>query len=156
MQESERQQHNKATMRRVFDEIVNARQFHLVDELLAEDFIYQTPGGEEFRGREGFRELLSIYTTAFPDMHVTLESMVAEGDLVASHYTIRGTHEGNLMDLPPTGQRAAIPAVIMSRFRDGKLAEEFEVIDSLDLLQQLGAAPPSGEQAPGPGDRLGL
>ena len=129
---------NKTTMRRIIIELVNQGNLALAEELIAPDYVYRSPGSPEHHGPDGMRDLVSSYRTAFPDLQIEIQEMIAEGDKVVTLYTIHGTHQGDLEGIPPTGKQMATPAIIISTFRDGKLAEEYEVIDTLDMLTQLG------------------
>ena len=80
--------------------------------------------------------------TAFPDLRIVIEDQVAEGDKVASRYTGSGTHQGELRGFPPTNNRVEVTGTITSRFADGKIVEEWNNIDGLGMMQQLGIVPP--------------
>jgi steroid delta-isomerase-like uncharacterized protein len=131
---------NKTVMRRILTEIVNQGNLALAEELVAPDYVYRAPGSPEYHGPNGMRDLVSSYRSAFPDLQLEIQEMIAEGDKVVTHYTLRGTHQGNLEGIPPTGKQMVTPAIIISTFRDGKLIEEYEVIDTLDMLTQLGVS----------------
>ncbi len=79
-----------------------------------------------------------MFRSAFPDLHFTVEDMIAEGDKVASRYTARGTHRGELMGLPPTGRGVTEVGIMISRLAEGKLVEDWHSPDNLGLIQQLG------------------
>ena len=86
-----------------------------------------------------------MYRAAFPDMHLTAEDMIAEADKVVQRLTARGTHQGELMDIPPTGRQITVTAIEIFRLAEGKIAEQWVALDNLGLLQQLGVIPPMGE-----------
>lgn len=132
---------NKAIIRRVYEEVINQGDFAVADELFPSNYVYRAPGSPEFRGPEGFKQLIGTYRNAFPDLHLTVEEVVAEGNTVVSRYTARGTHQGELMDIPPTGKQVATPGIVITRFADGKMMEDFEILDRLSMLQQLGVVP---------------
>ena len=140
---------NKATLRRVPDEVFNKGNLDAVDELFTPDYVYHDPGvpGGELRGTEAFKEQwVSMFRTAFPDLQLTIEDQVAEGDKVVSRYTAQGTHQGELMGIPPTNNPVQIMGMIISRFsEEGKIAEEWNLSDTLGMMQQLGAVPAPGE-----------
>lgn len=137
---------NKAIVRRVYDEVINQGNFAVADELFSSIFVYRAPGSPEFRGPEGFKQLIAMYRAAFPDLHLTVEEVLAEGGTVVSRYTARGTHRGDLMGIPPSGKQVAIPGIVISRFADDKVVEDFEILDHLGMLQQLGVATIPGPQ----------
>src|SRR5215469_16499506 len=93
---------NKALVRRGFEETLNQRNLALVDELHIPDFVYHS-ASRTIQGREPFKQFMSMLLSAVPDLHVTIEDIFAEGDRVASRFTIRGTHTGDLMGIAPTG-----------------------------------------------------
>ena len=85
-----------------------------------------------------------MYFTAFPDLQITLEDMIAEGDKVVSRFMGRGTHQGEFMGIAPTGKRVEATAISIMGLEGGKLAEEWEQVDMISMLQQLGAIPTPG------------
>lgn len=96
-------------------------------------------------GREGFKQFVLMYRSAFPDMHITIEDQIAEGDKVVSRWTARGTHQGELMGIPPTGKQATVTGINIERFANGKFVEEWSNFDALGLLQQLGVVTTLGQ-----------
>ena len=135
---------NKAVLRRVAEEIFNKGDLAVVDEVIASNYVYHGSGGQEYKGPEGFKQIVTMFRTAFPDLRVTLEDMVAEGDKVAHRLTIRGTHKGELMGIAPTGKQVTISVVTISRFAGGKEVESWSNSDQLGMMQQMGVAPPMG------------
>ena len=132
---------NKALVRRSIDEVVNQGNLAVADEVCASNYVHRAPGSPEFRGPEGFKQLIAMYRTAFPDLHLTLEDLIAEGDAVVSHWTARGTHRGEFMGLAPTGKSVTVVGMVLSRCAGGRVVEDLEVSDVLGMLQQLGAIP---------------
>ena len=92
-------------------------------------------------GREGDRERTRRMLAAFPDVQYDLHDLLAEGDRVAVRYTMRGTHRGELMGIPATGRKVAMPVTTIYRIANGQIAELWETYDALGLLQQIGALP---------------
>ena len=136
---------NKATVRRVFDESFNRGNLSVVNELVAPDYVLHDPGvpGGELRGLDAFKEQwVSMLRTAFPDLRIVIEDQVAEGDKVASRYTGSGTHQGELRGFPPTNNQVEVTGTITTRFAEGKIVEEWNNIDSMGMMQQLGIVPP--------------
>lgn len=133
---------NKALAKRAWDEMFNQKNIAVVDELFASDYIYHGPQGHEFSGTENLKKILSHYLEAFPDLHIDIEDLVAEGDKVASRVTMTGTHKGELQGIPPTGKEVNTTMILITRFADGMVAEDWESRDDLGLLQQLGVIPP--------------
>jgi steroid delta-isomerase-like uncharacterized protein len=132
---------NKAVMQRVLQEVIAQGNLDLVDQLIAADYRYFAPGSPEVRGPEGYKQLLTMYRSALPDLQMTEEDMLAEGDKVVVRWTARGTHRGELMGIPPTGKSVSVSGIVISRFAAGKIVEEHEVFDALGMMQQLGVVP---------------
>jgi steroid delta-isomerase-like uncharacterized protein len=137
---------NKAVVRRVFDEVINEGNLNVADETLTPDYVYRSPGSPDFHGPEGFKQLITMYRSACPDVHLEIDELIADGDTVVTRWTGRGTQLGEFMGIPPTGKQVTVTGVIITHFRGGKAAEEWELMDMLGLLQQLGAIP-APEQA---------
>jgi len=132
---------NKALVRRGIEETVNKGNFSVVDEILSTDYVYREPTVGEKRGRAGFRELVTMYRNAFPDVKLTIDEQIAEGDKVVTRWNATGTHRGELFGTAPTGKQVRVQGVIVSRIANGKVVEETEVYDALGMLRQLGAVP---------------
>ena len=135
---------NKAVLRRIEEEIFNKGDLAVVDELIAPDYVYHGSGGQEFKGPEGFKQYMTMVRNAFPDLHMTLEDIVAEGDKVMHRTRFRGTFKGEMMGIAPTGKQVTISVVTISRFAGGKEVEAWASIDELGMMQQMGVAPPMG------------
>jgi steroid delta-isomerase-like uncharacterized protein len=138
---------NKALTRRWAD-IFNQANLDLVDEIYAPDCVLHDPTmPEDIRGVEGVREFYDMYRSAFPDTEITIEDQLAEGNKVATRWTGRGTHQGELMGVPASGNRVEFAGMTIDRIEGGKIAEEWDNYDALGLMQQIGAIPEPGEQA---------
>jgi steroid delta-isomerase-like uncharacterized protein len=136
---------NKAIMRRYFS-VFEQGNIDLLDELLAPDYVNHTPATPDLpTGPEGVKGVVNMFRSAMPDLKVVIEDMIAEGDKVATRYTLEGTHEGELFGVPPTGQRLSIKSFTVERVSDGKIRDHWRVSDNLDMMQQLGIFPPPGE-----------
>jgi steroid delta-isomerase-like uncharacterized protein len=135
---------NKTLARRLF-EIFGTGDLALADELIAADVIdhQALPGMPP--GREGFKQFVSIFHAAFPDLHVTVEDLIAEGDKVVGRTTMRGTHQGEFMGIPPTGKQCTISGIDIIRFANGQVVEHWGNSDDLGLMQQLGVIPAPGQ-----------
>jgi steroid delta-isomerase-like uncharacterized protein len=111
-------------------------------ELIADDYVGHVPGmPEPIRGKDGFREFIDAYRTAFPDGTITVVHQLAEGEFVASRWTARGTNTGQLLGMPPTGKQVTVEGITYARFAEGQSREAWISWDTLALLQQLGAVP---------------
>ena len=133
---------NKTLSRRVVEEVLVAGNLDVVDEIVSKDYVHHDPAmPEEGHGREHFKEFASMYRSAFPDVHVEIEDMIAEGDRVATRWVASGTHEGELMGISPTGNRVTVAGTTIDRLADGQIAETWDIYDALGMMRQLGAIP---------------
>ena len=133
---------NKALVRRFLEEAFNKGNLGVVDEICASDYVLHDPASpEEIRGPEGIKGFVQMYRSAFPDSHITLEDLIAEGDKVVSRWTARGTHQGELFGIPPSGNQVEVSGITISRFEGGKFVEDWSNSDTLGLMQQIGAVP---------------
>ena len=114
---------NKAAQRRIIDRVINEKGLDLADELFSEEHVIYPESSGLGRGPEGMKRAFAGLHEEFPDIHVEIESMVAEDDMVAVRLTFRGTHA-------PTGERAAWPETVFARFSGGKVVESWEVTDT--------------------------
>ena len=137
---------NKELYRRCWLECFNQGDLSVVDELLAPNYVWHGLG-QEINSHEGVRQLVVMLRSGLPDIQLSIERQFAEGDEVATRWRIQGTHKGNLFGVAPSGKRVNITGLAISRFAQGKIAEEWEEYDQFGLLQQIGAIP-SPEQAP--------
>ena len=113
------------------------------DEVVASDFVHHAPGLPP--DLKGMKQALPMFRAAFPDMRLTVEDMIAEGDKVVDRVTVRGTHEGELMGVPPSGNRVEFMETHISRIADGKIVERWGEWDALGMMQQIGAVPAPGQ-----------
>ena len=136
---------NKAIVRRFVEEVQNRGDLAALDELCAPDFVnHSAPPGVP-PTRDGLEQLTALFRRAFPDGRMGIEEMLAEGDRVATRKTFRGTHQGDLMGLPPTGRRVEIGLIDIVRVVDGRVVEHWNAVDNLGMMQQLGAIPAPGQ-----------
>jgi len=138
---------NKALIRRLFEEAVNNGNLSVVDESLSTDYVYREPTVGERRGRAASRELITMYRNAFPDLRLTIDEQIAEGDTVVTRWTGTGTHRGELFGIPSSGNTVRVQGVLVSRIVNGKVVEESEMYDALGMLRQLGAVPAATAKA---------
>ena len=139
---------NTALVRHLVDEVQNRGNIAAVDEIAAPTFVNHSAPPGMSSDREGLKQLTLLFRQAFPDGVMTVEDMLAEGDLVATRKTFRGTHQGPFMGLAPTGKQIEIGLIDIVRVVDGRVTEHWNAVDNLGLLQQLGLLPSPG-QAPG-------
>ena len=134
---------NKALVRRLFDRL-NQKDVAVLDEVCTPDFVFHDPANPQVRSREDFKQWITGLYAAFPDIHFSLEDIVAEGDKVSYHWTLRATHSGSWRGAAPTGKPITLTAISITRILDGKSAEIWVNADALGLLQQLGVVPSMG------------
>jgi steroid delta-isomerase-like uncharacterized protein len=135
---------NKAIVLRYWEEVASKGNLDIIDETCALDYVCHG-ADQDIQSPEGVRQFISILRAAFPDLYVTVEDVIAEGDKVVQRWTGRGTHQGELMGIPPTGNRISVAGITISRFESGKVAEDWEIYDMMGMMQQLDALP-SAEQ----------
>ncbi len=140
-------QENKSVVRRLI-ETLNERvwpsgDFTVADALISPQYVYHEPANP-IAGHEGFRQLVDTYRTAFPDTQFTIEDQIAEGDLVLTRMTVRGTHTGPLMGIPASGRPIEVSVLSLMRVIGGRVVEEWERFDTAHLLAQVGALPAPG------------
>jgi steroid delta-isomerase-like uncharacterized protein len=133
---------NKALARRWAEEVMNQRNLDAVDEIYASDFVGHDPAmPEDMRGVEGAREFYGMYQSAFPGAQITIEDQLAEGDKVVTRWTGRGTHQGELLGVAPSGNRVEVTGVTISRIKGGKVVEEWDNHDAMGMMQAISAIP---------------
>jgi steroid delta-isomerase-like uncharacterized protein len=136
------EEENKAIIRRVINGAFNKGDLSVAEDGVAANYVFHGAIGE-LRGVEGFKQVVTMMRTAFPDLHVTIEDMVGEGDKVACRFIGRGTFKGELMGISPTGKVIATTEASFIYFEDGKEVEVWSYTDMLDWYRQLGVSPPS-------------
>jgi steroid delta-isomerase-like uncharacterized protein len=135
---------NKAVLRR-WIEAYNERDLEAEADVLAPDYVAHVPAAPgPLEGFEAWRRFSGSFAEAFPDLRLTVEDIMAEGDMVAARVAFRGTHRGEFQGIPPTDKEVAFTAIEVNRVRDGKVEEHWVELDLLGLMQQLGAIPEPG------------
>ena len=135
---------NKQLVRRQFDEFWNGANWATVDELYAPNYVNHDPyNPNQGTGREGFKQRVSGYRSVLHGFDLRIEGQIAEGDMVETRWSLRGTHGGPLEGAPPTGRQVYTDGQLLSRIVDGKFVEEWVHWDTLGLLRQIGAVPPA-------------
>ena len=129
---------NKALARRSWEIVDN---LDTIEEIYAPDVVWHEPD-QEVRGIDEARQFVTTYKTALPDLNITVEDVVGEGDKAVTRWTIRGTHQGEVEEFgPPTGRQVELKGITIHRIDGGKIVEEWEAYDNLSILQQLGLVP---------------
>lgn len=133
---------NKSIVHRWVEGGWNQGNLALVDELYTTDYFIHDPATPDFQGGQAaFKQFVNNLRTGFPDLHVTVEDMIAEGDKVVWRWRITGTHRGEINGIPATGKPISITGIVFSRFAGGKWAEDYVNWDTLGMLQQIGVVP---------------
>ncbi len=139
---------------RYYEEILNAADLSVIDELMAEDFLFTIPTHPEpYRGPQGFKDLVTMLHGAFPDVHLAVQHLLVEGDTVVGHWLGSGTHTGGPLhtvagDIPASGKGFVIDGMSWLKIVDGKIVESLANEDTLSLLTQIGVIPAPPEAAP--------
>lgn len=131
---------NEALVRRFFEEFCNGRRAEVADEIVADEYVSHGPQAPPAEGPDGVKTRVGLYQESV-DGHWVVQEVFSAGDRVVARWIGRGTHQGALMGVEPTGRPIEVEAISVFRIADGKIAEEWTVWDALGLLQQVGAAP---------------
>jgi steroid delta-isomerase-like uncharacterized protein len=135
---------NKATFRR-FHDAMNTSDAELIaqaiDEFVEPDVLIRTPLPVQATGAQALKEVFARLHRAFPDLHITVEDVIAEGDRVVGRNSVTGTHQGEYMGLAPTGKPVAYNEIFIFRFVNGRIAETWGVVDVASQMKQLGVIP---------------
>ncbi len=135
---------NKLLIRRLFEDVINTGEVERADELVADDFVEHNPAPGQGSGLEGFKQVVAMLHSAFPDLVITIDELIAEGDLVSVRLTARGTHGAPFQGIQPTGKRVEWGGISMIRIAGNKVVERWFHADSLGLMRQIGAIPAPG------------
>jgi steroid delta-isomerase-like uncharacterized protein len=134
---------NKTVSRRFFEEVFGNGKLNVLDEIIAKDHVTNGPGALPGlpTGPEGAKQLVAVYRNAFPDLRFTVDEQIAEGDKVVTRWTGHGTHQGELVGIPATGNLSTVSGIVVDRFVNGKIAESWGIFDQFGMMQQLGVIP---------------
>jgi len=134
--------------RRIIEEIFGAGNYELTQELIGADAVGHDPAQPApIDGPDGVAASARGYRDAFPDLTLTVNQQIADGDYVATRWTAKGTHKGDLFGIAPTGKQTTVTGITIDHWTDGKVAESWTNWDTLGLLQQLGAVPAAMQTA---------
>jgi predicted ester cyclase len=133
----------KALESRVFGEFNKGRAAYMaaIDEMFATNFVHHGGAGREISGLKDYKQFINEMFNAFPDLHFTIDDMVAEGDKIVTRFTWTGTNKGEYMGRPPTNRKVTTWAILIRRVVGGKFVESWERLDTLSWMQQLGIVP---------------
>ena len=129
------------TIRRLYHDAWNAGDTESLDSIMAPDVINHSPLPGQAAGVDGFKQALQWMRGGVPDLAITIASQIAEGDMVATRWTGTGTQTGTLMGVPPTGRRVTVSGIDICRIADERIVEYWQELDTLSMLQQIGAIP---------------
>jgi len=132
---------NKALFRRFIEEIVNQKKIDVIDELMSADFIEHHPAPDQAPGAAGMKDLMTMFFASFPDLHSTIDILVAEGDIVLGRMTTTGTGQGDIMGIPAAGKKISFTETHMVRIANGKAVEHWGNADDVAMMEQLGVIP---------------
>jgi steroid delta-isomerase-like uncharacterized protein len=131
----------KAMAQRWFAEVMNEGKEEVIDELCAENFVDHDPLPGTSPDRQGIHDFVKQVRAAFPDLEMTADDILVEGDGLAVRSTVRGTHQGEFMGVPASGKKVEVSNYDFVRFENDQAAEHWGTIDSAALMEQLGAVP---------------
>jgi steroid delta-isomerase-like uncharacterized protein len=121
-------------------EAFNRGDIDAMVQIVSDNYVYHGPTGD-ISGRNAYRQLVQMYRTGFPDVVMSIDDQIAEGDKVVTRATARGRHLGDFAGLAPTGKAVAVPLMLIDRIENGRIVESWEAFDQLGMLQALGAIP---------------
>jgi len=133
-------EHMKNLVRRMYEEAWNENRLNVIDEICAADYVGVGPYGNEI-GPEAVKRGVASRRLSFPDIHVTIEDMIAEGDKIVARLTFRGTHDGVFQGIPPTGKEVSWSGIWIYRVANGLFTERWHNYDMQGLLEQINAGP---------------
>ncbi len=129
---------NKAVVERLVEEVWNLKQPQLIETYFSEDFATSTPGGMLY-GPEGYSKIYHAYVDAFPDCNLKIADILGENNQIVVRFVFKGTHQGPLMGVQPTGRRISINGISIMRLQAGKITDQQVVWDTLSMMEQLKA-----------------
>ena len=132
-------QSKKELARLMNDQVWSKGKFDLIDEYVSEDFVVHTSANPEpVRGRDGFKSNVERVRTALPDLELVTRHLFSDGNMVANHWTMKGTHQGPFMGIDATGNDVEFPGMSIIQIEHGKVVEAWTVFDLLGIMKQLG------------------
>ena len=135
------QERNASIAQRVWDEVWHQGNFEAMDELFDPQFVRHDSIRSELRGREQSEQFIRKMRAAFPDLHYTIDDIISHDDKVVTRYRFEGTHLGDALGFPATHKKVIYSGILIQRFVDGKIVEQWTEADLLSLFQQLGVIP---------------
>lgn len=123
---------------RFIKEVINEGNMQSVDALVAPEYVYHGPNGEDAHGPEGLKRIVGELRKGFPDLKVHPHKLIAEGDYITLRYTLEGTHQDTFYGIPATRRRVNVQGMVMSRIENGRVMEDWEMYDVPLFMRQLG------------------
>jgi len=139
-QEKAKVEELKAATRSIVEEAYNKGNLDVLDDFYTTDFVYHMPPYPDFEGLEAYKQYITDLRIGYPDIELTIDDLIGEGDIGAMRWTFRGTQTGEspTLGIPPTGKQVTFTGCAVSHFVDGKIVETWNIVDYLGLLQKLG------------------
>ena len=134
---------SKTVKRQFIENVWNNGRYELGMEHLAADFVNHTPFGDEMR--EQFLDRIRAFRAAFPDLQMTVEEMLADGDRVITRFTLSGSHRSPFRGIPATGRAVSVMGIAIDRVVNAKRVEGWAILDLFGLMQQVGMVPKQGD-----------
>jgi steroid delta-isomerase-like uncharacterized protein len=136
----------KAVARRWFEDLFNAGNLEVADEIIAPEHVNHDPTLPDIpTGPEGQKQMVNLYRGAFTNAHISVEDQVAEGDRVVTRWTGSGTHQSELMGVAPSGNQVTVTGITINRISGGKIEESWTNYDALGMMQQIGVVAETGQ-----------
>lgn len=138
---------NKEVVSRLFEQIWNQGNLAAIDELCSPNAIQFDPTAPQGLDNKGFQQFVTTHRTAFPDVYMSINDMIGEYDQVVVSWSAVGSHQGELMGIPPTGKQVTVNGISIYQLSSGKIISSNTSWDTFGMLQQLGAIPQSQQQS---------
>ena len=132
---------NKAIVRRMTEEFYNQGNVESAERFFATTYVHNDPASPQVRDRDGLKQVVRAFRAGCPNLHITIDQLLAEGDTVTKRWSYHATHTADLSGLPPTGKRIAMSGLELFRLSDGMIVECWLAYDNLSLMHQLGVIP---------------
>ena len=139
--------HKEIVLQRWYQQLWDKWNLAMADDLFTGDYRLHLSGVSAPADKETTKQIVAMFSAAFPDLRHTVDEMIAEGNTVAARWTVEGTHRGDFQGIPATGRQVRLSGTTVHHMADGKINETWLTVDNLDLLQQLGAIPRAGQAA---------
>lgn len=133
---------SQSVLQSIFDKAFNQGNLAVIDELVAPDSMNHHTSWGMPANRLGFKQWIAMLRTAFPDLQCSIEDEIIQGDKIAAHWTMRGTHKGLFLGNSPTNKPILVQGLIYARIENNQIIENWTMIDQMSVLQQLGLVPP--------------